>query len=97
MAVVAEATGAAGDGYPLARVSGCWLSRLERCVHIAEVAGSNPAQPTEELRSSAVVSRRCRKLGDPADSVSKCPRGDGSVMTGRRVAGTIHTWRKLLR
>src|SRR5205807_5456515 len=44
---VAEEAVAVGDAYPYLLVTGCWLSRLERCVHIAEVAGSNPAQPTE--------------------------------------------------
>lgn len=28
--------------------AGEWLSRLERTVHIREVAGSNPASPTSE-------------------------------------------------
>jgi hypothetical protein len=43
---VVEGAEEAGDGYPVPLIRGCWLSRLERCVHIAEVAGSNPAQPT---------------------------------------------------
>jgi hypothetical protein len=39
-----------------------WLSRLERCVHIAEVTGSSPVATTIFLRSRGVVGLTCQPV-----------------------------------
>src|SRR5438132_5963228 len=90
---VAEGAEAAGDGYPVPLISGCWLSRLERCVHIAEVAGSNPAQPTG-LRSivtmfpcepSTLPSGGC--LGSSRSCTSTSGPEPGPVVFARYIVG----------
>src|SRR5439155_12877795 len=87
---VAEGAAAAGDRYPVHLASGCWLSRLERCVHIAEVAGSNPAQPTRQYRG-VVNTRAC--CGDRRFETGRVLEHARDLPLGRRATPWPHEWR----
>jgi hypothetical protein len=43
-----------GEEVILAGASGAWLSPVERTVRVREVAGSNPAAPTDDLTATQI-------------------------------------------